>query len=74
MKGDFRDDLDKELFGDDESSASLVLVVSPPGCGKTHHINEVRKRLEEEKKIKVHGFDCSSDTLVSSTLAGELNK
>lgn len=68
---DFRSDLEDLLFS---PSPCLVLLVSAPGAGKTHHMATLRGRLEEEMQFDIHEFDGSSDILVTTALAEVLQR
>ncbi|CAK0847884.1 unnamed protein product [Prorocentrum cordatum] len=68
---DFRDELERHVFGADPC---LVLLVSAPGAGKTHHMGAIRGRLEGEMQFDIHEFDGSSDILVTTALAEVLQR
>jgi len=71
LSADFREDLERVLFGADPC---LVLLVSAPGAGKTHHMGALRGRLEGEMQFDIHEFDGSSDILVTTALAEVLQR
>jgi len=65
MVGDFREDL-RELL--EKSDPCVVLVVSPPGAGKTHFMEDLRGKLERGQNATIAQFDGSSDVLVTHTI------
>jgi len=71
MSSDFREELEQYLFGSDPC---LVLLVSAPGAGKTHHMSALRGRLEGEMQFDIHEFDGSSDILVTTALSEVLQR
>lgn len=71
MSSDFRAELEQYLFSLDPC---LVLLVSAPGAGKTHHMGALRGRLEGEMNFDIHEFDGSSDILVTTALAEVLQR
>ncbi|CAJ1390507.1 unnamed protein product [Effrenium voratum] len=68
---DFRGELEELLFG---AASCLVLLVSAPGAGKSHHMSALRGRLQEEMQFDIHEFDGSSDILVTTALAEVLQR
>lgn len=68
---DFRRELEDLLFG---PLPCMILLVSAPGAGKTHHMSALRGRLEEEMQFDIHEFDGSSDILVTTALAEVLQR
>jgi len=46
----------------------VVMVVSPPGAGKSFFMEDLRARLESAQSAKIVGFDGSSDVLVTHTI------
>ncbi|CAJ1367371.1 unnamed protein product [Effrenium voratum] len=68
---DFRGELEELLFG---AASCLVLLVSAPGAGKSHHMSALRGRLQEEMQFDIHEFDGSSDILVTTALAEALTE
>ncbi|CAE8619805.1 unnamed protein product [Polarella glacialis] len=66
---DFRTPLGEILRG---GEACVVLVVSPPGAGKTFFMDDMKAK--EEGRRKVVQFDGSSDILVTHTIVELLNK
>jgi hypothetical protein len=71
LLNDFRDKLDQYVL---RSKPSLVLLVSPPGAGKSHYMKDLRARIVREQAVGIEEFDGSSDVLVHSTLAELLNR
>jgi len=69
--GDFRGALRRNVL---RSTPTLVLLVSPPGAGKSYYMNELRAQLAREQAIGIEEFDGSSDILVHHTLAELLNR
>jgi len=65
MVGDFREGL-RELL--EKPDPCVVLVVSPPGAGKTFFMEDLRAKLERGQNATIAHFDGSSDVLVTHTI------
>ncbi len=58
----------------DKETLNLILLVSPPGAGKTFHMEQMMPKLQALPNVATHDFDCSSDILATHTLLSQLNK
>jgi len=71
MARDFREELSSLLEIPDPC---VVMVVSPPGAGKTFAMDELTQRLASTERVAVEQFDCSSDVLVTHTITELLDR
>ncbi|CAD7931075.1 unnamed protein product [Amoebophrya sp. A25] len=75
LLGDFGDIMRDALLSPDPAKrVPVVMLVSPPGTGKTHFMLDLRSELEAVPGSRVTLFDASSPELVKHSLASLLQK
>ena len=71
IQGQFRREMEEVLLG---GTPSIVLLQSPPGAGKTYHMDTLQSCLKSAQNLEIVKFDGSSEVLVTHTLTELLQK
>lgn len=75
LMGDFGEEMRRALLSPDPAERiPVVMLVSPPGTGKTHFMLDLRAELEAVPGSRVTLFDASSPELVKHSLESLLQK